>query len=456
MGFLAVLYTGMTSGASALRLGVLIGVGVLLGAAVITQLFVGIIWLVSKVPAFGLVSLRMAFRSMRSQKRRLGSTLLALCIGMLAVGSVAVVAQNLKSSVANALTHQVHVKAIVLVPHDPAVARRLDAEVARLPGITSASYGAVAEGTQLLTVDDRNATALLEQAARKGKLSRDTVDMIAGDIRGIEGRSLAQGHYPLAMKHGRNLDKQDVGTNHMVIDDQLAAAVGAKVGSHLVWNDGARNVTFVVVGTYDSQSLGSFTVMAQTEADYTFMRHAGLTTADGSHRTALFLDIRDDVTQSDLISIRRDVRGALVLDLGRFLSNMTKAVDKLALFPEVIAGLALFAGVIIIANTVALAMLERRREIGVIKAVGARRRTILQFLLVENAVVGFVGAGAGVLLAMLATVLVDQTFLKISPSFELPTILGLLALGMALAMGASAVTALPASSEKPMTVLRYE
>jgi ABC-type antimicrobial peptide transport system permease subunit len=105
---------------------------------------------------------------------------------------------------------------------------------------------------------------------------------------------------------------------------------------------------------------------------------------------------------------------------------------------------------------VALAMLERRKEIGVMKAVGATRRGILQFLLLENIVVGFLGSMVGTLLAMAATSLLDQTELEISTSFDPLTIGGLLLLGIGLAIGASALTALPASGEKPMAVLRYE
>ena len=55
-----------------------------------------------------------------------------------------------------------------------------------------------------------------------------------------------------------------------------------------------------------------------------------------------------------------------------------------------------------------------------------------------------------------ATVLLDQLVLKINTSFDPLTIAWLILLGIGLALGASAITALPASSEKPMNVLRYE
>jgi ABC-type lipoprotein release transport system permease subunit len=57
---------------------------------------------------------------------------------------------------------------------------------------------------------------------------------------------------------------------------------------------------------------------------------------------------------------------------------------------------------------------------------------------------------------MVATAIADTQLLKISASFDLLTVLGLIVLGVILAMGASLLTALPASSEKPMSVLRYE
>ncbi|HLJ65894.1 MAG TPA: FtsX-like permease family protein [Chloroflexota bacterium] len=452
-GSLAIVYAGLASGTSAVVTGTLAGIGVLAGAAVLTELFVGIIWLVSKLPSIRRLTLRMAFRSMGTQKRRLGSTLLAMCIGILAVGSVAIMAQNIRSVASNAITNQLGIKAIVQSPNDSAITRRLSAEVATLPGITEQDFGEIANGAMLTAIDGRSVNRLLQSQISAGKLSRDSVDNVAYDLRGVEGRDSARIRYPLTITSGHNLQPQDVGKDSIVIDSRLEA-LGARVGSRLVFDDGGRNVSFMVVGIYTQGA--SFGGMASSEADVTYMRRIGMARHDSAHLSLLYLNMRDGVVAADIATLRRAVKGVLVLDMGAFVSVFDKALDKLTLFPEIIAALSLFAGVIIIANTVALAMLERRREIGVMKAVGARRRTILQFLLAENAIVGLLGAGAGVGLAMLVTVLIDQSFLKIAPSFDPATIFGLLGLGVALAVGASAATALPASSEKPMTVLRYE
>jgi ABC-type antimicrobial peptide transport system permease subunit len=76
-------------------------------------------------------------------------------------------------------------------------------------------------------------------------------------------------------------------------------------------------------------------------------------------------------------------------------------------------------------------------------------------LLIENAIVGFLGAGVGVLLAMLASALLAN-MIGIGTGFNWGVILVLIGVGMVLSISASALTAYPASGERPMTVLRYE
>lgn len=108
------------------------------------------------------------------------------------------------------------------------------------------------------------------------------------------------------------------------------------------------------------------------------------------------------------------------------------------------------------ANSVAIAVLERQREIAVMKAVGAKGRTVLRLLLIENALVGLVGGVLGVMAATATVLILDRTVLNIAPSFEPLTMVGLVILSAGLAAAASLVSAWPASRQNPTTVLRYE
>src|SRR5207244_13649589 len=63
---------------------------------------------------------------------------------------------------------------------------------------------------------------------------------------------------------------------------------------------------------------------------------------------------------------------------------------------------ALFIGLFIIYNAFAIAVMQRRTEIGVLRALGATRRQIRALFLAESAVAGTLGSAAGVLFGLLA------------------------------------------------------
>lgn len=457
MGYLGVLYTGLLSGFKTVVVGAIVGLGTLIAALVLTQIFVGLVWVVSKLPSFHRLPLRMAFRSMGTQKRRQGSTLLALAVGILAIGSIFILAQNIKHELAQGLAKRQNFNVGIQEPHNPALVAKANRAIAALDGDINHKYnGAIANKLTLYSVDGQKVTNLIQNALTaadsQGKNSKDNVRQAVQSIRGLVGRDVRQFSDKYLIDKGRNLNSHDVGTDHLVVSNDFALTLGIKVGSKVVYAEAGYRVPFTVVGI---ASQNNFLVFAESFSDLSYMQKVGLTKPAPSHNAVYFLDIKQSKLKADVAKLRSTIPGGFVLDLDSFL-EFTKVIDKLALFPEIIAALALFAGVIIIANTVALAMLERRREIGVMKAVGARRRTILQFLLVENIIVGFLGAGVGVLLAMLATYLVNKNLFQFPTSYDWTTIVALVLLGIVLAVGASSLTALPASSEKPMSVLRYE
>ena len=75
-----------------------------------------------------------------------------------------------------------------------------------------------------------------------------------------------------------------------------------------------------------------------------------------------------------------------------------------------ISAIALVVGLFLIYNSVALSVTERTKDIGILRALGARRGQILGTLLVEWALIGFVGSALGVFLGyFLARVLAEFT-----------------------------------------------
>jgi putative ABC transport system permease protein len=90
------------------------------------------------------------------------------------------------------------------------------------------------------------------------------------------------------------------------------------------------------------------------------------------------------------------------------------------------------------------------------KALGAKGGTVLRLLLLESGIVGFMGGAMGMIMAIIASVVLDNLVLDIPSHFDPLVIGGIIALAVVLALAASVISALPASREKPLIVLRYE
>ncbi len=82
--------------------------------------------------------------------------------------------------------------------------------------------------------------------------------------------------------------------------------------------------------------------------------------------------------------------------------NLTQTIFSIALF---VVGISLVVGGIVIMNIMLVSVVERTREIGVRKAVGARQRDIVQQFLIEAVLLSCLGGAIGVLLAFGASTL---------------------------------------------------
>jgi ABC-type antimicrobial peptide transport system permease subunit len=142
-----------------------------------------------------------------------------------------------------------------------------------------------------------------------------------------------------------------------------------------------------------------------------------------------------------------------IVDLLVFINGL---LNNLIILLTAIASLAMLAGIIIIANAVALAMLERRRELGILKSVGYTSRSVLSEVLLENGVVGFTGAVLAMLLVTLATVVLAKIVFKITLGVSAPIVLGIILGTAAVCMLVAWLVAWSATRVRPLEVLRYE
>ena len=118
-----------------------------------------------------------------------------------------------------------------------------------------------------------------------------------------------------------------------------------------------------------------------------------------------------------------------------------------------ISGISLVVGAIVIANIMFVSVVERTREIGVRRALGARRRDIRRQFLLEATLLASAGGVLGVLLGALLALLVSQFFpAQVRPSFAV------LGVGVAIVTGILAGLAPSSSASRitPIEALRFE
>jgi ABC-type antimicrobial peptide transport system permease subunit len=147
------------------------------------------------------------------------------------------------------------------------------------------------------------------------------------------------------------------------------------------------------------------------------------------------------------------VQAITLVDLTLIINNI---LNNIIIMLTALASLAMIAGIIIIANAVALAMLERRRELGILKAVGHTSGDVLGEVLIENGIVGFTGGLLAMLLVALAISLLDIFLFKSGFGVGAPITVGIIFASAAICMLVAALVAWSATRVRPIEVLRYE
>lgn len=139
-----------------------------------------------------------------------------------------------------------------------------------------------------------------------------------------------------------------------------------------------------------------------------------------------------------------------------FKSQLDPIKNGIAAAGIFITGMSLFVGAIGIMNITFVSVKERTREIGLRKALGAKRHTILLQFLIESVMICLIGGIAGLVTALCITFVIEKAMPDFPVQFSFGLVLASIAVSVLTGIVSGLAPAVNASKLDPAESLRYE
>ena len=349
------------------------------------------------------------------------------------------------------------------------------------PGSTSSSGVRSAAGSAAtLTLDDADALAELPNVEAVASLTNSFGQLV---YQGQNVNTRLMGVTPgydvvssLTLEDGEFISDSDQKARSLVVvlgssvAENLFGGTSGAVGQKVRLN----GQTYKVIGVLESKGGTGF----MNQDDQVFIplstalyRLVGNSTFRGSSVIsqitikASSANVVDQVV-SDVTATMRELHGTVegaddftVTSQEATMEAATQVADTLTIFLGGIAGISLAVGGIGIMNIMLTTVTERTHEIGLRKAIGAKRRDILLQFLVESTVLSLVGGLIGVALGWGASKLMGQIQFSgstITPVVGLDSVLLATLFSMAVGLFFGIYPATRAARLQPVVALRYE
>jgi putative ABC transport system permease protein len=299
--------------------------------------------------------------------RRTAATASALMIGLALVAAISVLASSVKASITEGVTNELTADFVLNGGSSPVPASVATAAhtVPGIRSVASLSMVGVHMGTFSTTATATTPTALADNFV---------VDMYAGTVAGLRANAVL-------------VDRTTAAAQHWQVGDTVPATVGTLAGRRLIvggiYNDSQAFGGHIII----DRSLYTQAVPAGQQADLLVL----LQTAPGA-----------DVTQvrGDLVALVKPYLVVSVQDGAEFADAQGAQIDTILNLLYVLLLFSVVIAILGIINTLALSVLERTREIGLLRAIGLRRRQLSGMITIEAIATAVFGAVLGTVLGL--------------------------------------------------------
>jgi putative ABC transport system permease protein len=274
--------------------------------------------------------------------------------------------------------------------------------------------------------------------------------------------------YNIALKEGRFITEPDDQQRSNVMVIGVNAAEALFPGMEQVAGTQVRmgGYNFVVIGVLEKRKAGFFGENEEDNAVYIPFRTAQKVAPAKGYLLIVIRgrsgQVQEALTQSEEILRRRravkfgDPNNFDIKTADKFIEQFDSITAMVGLIAIAISSLGLLVGGIGVMNIMLVSVTERTKEIGVRKAIGARRRDIVRQFLFEAMMLTFLGGVLGVLLAVGAS----QLLMLLIPSLPASIPTWAVVTGLSVSIGVGLIfgvwPARKASRLDPIECLRYE
>jgi len=404
-------------------------------------------------------TLMLAYRNIGRQRGRTTATVTALFVGVFGIGVILLLGQGIKDAINSTIsTVFAHNLFVVTTPLQSSTVAQT---ASGLQGVDNKQtvVNAIARVIPI-SAGDQTLAQILTSGATQGDTNASFAkrQSILLSLSVVEGFNVSTGKAidipKLKITDGRNLVASDAGTDEAVLNNTLTLPpTSLHIGDTIVVQSGDAKTkrTLTIVGFFDRISTTDF-IPGEILVD--------TSTAEslGGALTQDIISLRVDTNQTPAIrqKLSQAVPTAQVVSLTDLSAIIDRILNNLIVMLTAIASLAMIAGLVIIANAVALAMTERRREIGILKSVGHTSRSVLAMVLIENGIISLLGSLVALLLVAGIVLGLGAFVFHRNLQISLPIVEAILGVTISLTLIVAALVAWGATRVRPLEVLRYD